>query len=70
MTSGEDDDLFNGSSSSSPGGAAESSSESLSFEDVNLMYDICRYERAFRPEQASPWCSGLSEENLKVSQHF
>ena len=40
--------------------------EPLTLKDVEMIYDICRYEKAFRPEMASPWCAGFSEENLEV----
>ena len=42
-------------------------SEQLSFEDVVLMYDMCRYEKAWYPEKISPWCAAFSKEDLKVT---
>ena len=34
---------------------------------VKLMYDMCRFKKAFEPEKVSPWCAAFSTENLKVS---
>ena len=33
---------------------------------VKLMYDMCRFKKAFEPEEVSPWCAAFSTENLKV----
>ena len=38
----------------------------LSFEDVQLIYNICRYEAAWHPQDTSYWCSAFSEEDLRV----
>ena len=40
--------------------------ENLSFEDVQLIYNICRYEAAWHPQNISYWCSAFSEEDLRV----
>ena len=40
--------------------------ENLSFEDVQLIYNICRYEAAWHPQDISYWCSAFSEEDLRV----
>ncbi len=31
-----------------------------------LIYDICRYQKAWYLEQISPWCAAFTSENLKV----
>ena len=38
----------------------------MSIEDMQIMYDICRYQKAWNLEVPSPWCSAFSIENLKV----
>ena len=38
----------------------------LSFEDVQLIYNICRYEAAWHPQDTSYWCSAFIEEDLRV----
>ena len=44
----------------------ETSSELLSFDDVVLIFDMCRYEKAWNPTEISPWCAAFKEEDLKV----
>ena len=34
---------------------------------VKLMYDMCRFKKAFEPEKVSPFCAAFSTENLRVS---
>jgi len=34
--------------------------------DVDLMWDICRFEMAWWPHNSSPWCQLFSENNLKI----
>ena len=38
----------------------------LSFSDVLLMYELCRYEVAYR--NVSGWCGVFSQENFKVNK--
>ena len=38
----------------------------LSFEDINLMYDMCRFEKAWDPHLTSVWCAPFDEQDLKV----
>ena len=38
----------------------------FSLEDMLLIYDICRYQKAWYLEQISPWCAAFTSENLKV----
>lgn len=33
---------------------------------VSLMWDMCRYEKAWFPSDVSPWCSVFTEEDLKL----
>ena len=40
--------------------------ERLSFEDVQLIYNICRYEAAWHPQDTSYWCSAFNDEDLRV----
>ena len=35
---------------------------------VKLMYDMCRFKKAFDPEEVSPWCAAFSTANLKESK--
>jgi multiple inositol-polyphosphate phosphatase/2,3-bisphosphoglycerate 3-phosphatase len=42
----------------------------MSIEDMQIMYDICRYQKAWNLEVPSPWCSAFSIENLKVRLIF
>ena len=36
-------------------------------EDMLLIYDMCRYQKAWNLEQVSPWCAAFTSENLKVN---
>ena len=38
----------------------------LSFSDVLLMYELCRYEVAYR--NISGWCGVFSQDNFKVNE--
>lgn len=38
----------------------------MSYTDVRLIYDICRYDKTLHPDQVSPWCAAFSEHDLKV----
>ena len=40
--------------------------ESLFFKDVQLIYDICRFEAAWNPQNISYWCAAFNEEDLQV----
>ncbi len=39
----------------------------LTFDEVRLMYDMCRYDRAARPGLPSAWCSPFEEDDMVVS---
>lgn len=43
--------------------------ENLSFEDIHLMFSMCRYESAVRPNQTSPWCNFFNR-NEKVVMEY
>ena len=43
-----------------------SASSSLPFPDVMVLYDLCRYEKAFDVQQVSPWCTGFTMQDLEV----
>ena len=41
--------------------------EQLSFLDIRIMYDLCRFGKAKFPEkESSVWCMAFSTEDLKV----
>ena len=40
--------------------------DSLFFNDVQLIYDMCRFEAAWNPQNISYWCAAFNEEDLKV----
>ena len=40
--------------------------DELHFDDVMLMYDLCRYERARNPNSISVWCAVFDQEDLMV----
>ena len=40
--------------------------EQLFFKDLVLIYDICRFEAAWYPNNVSYWCSSFVDEDLKV----
>ena len=43
--------------------------ESIAFSDLDLMYDMCRYQLAWTPEKRSFWCSVFDTEHLKVLEY-
>lgn len=32
-----------------------------------LIYDMCRYQKAWNLEQVSPWCAAFNSDDLKVT---
>ena len=42
----------------------------LSFEDMKLVYDMCRYEAAWHPQNISYWCAAFNDDDLKVLLFF
>ena len=43
----------------------ESDSE-LGIEDIMIMYNICKFQKGFNPEQVSIFCTAFDDEDLKV----
>ena len=37
-------------------------------DDIMLLYDTCRFDKALHPHQKSPWCVVFSDYDLKVSK--
>ena len=44
--------------------------DELSFEDVILIYDLCRYEHAREPEKVSVWCAAFNQDDLEVFEYY
>ena len=44
--------------------------EQLIFTDIQLIYDICRFEAAWHPNNISYWCNAFSEEDLTVLSFY
>ena len=36
-------------------------------EDIDLMYNMCSFDKAWRPKKLSPWCAAFSQSDLEVS---
>ena len=36
--------------------------------DIDLIYSMCSFDKAWRPKDLSPWCAVFSEEDLQVNQ--
>ncbi len=41
----------------------------LTFGDVDMMYDMCRYDRIARPGRPSAWCLPFEQDDLVVRRH-
>lgn len=37
---------------------------------MNLVYSMCRYDKAITYERVSPWCAAFSEDDLKVFEYI
>ena len=48
------------------GGEADKAEDLLSFRDLRVIYDLCRFGKAIFPEKESVWCEAFSIEDLKV----
>ena len=59
-------EIYNETETNSTREKRETSSELLTFDDVVLIFDMCRYEKAWNPTEISPWCAAFKEEDLKV----
>ena len=42
----------------------------LDFDDIKLMYDICKFQKMYRPANVSYFCAPFDREDLKVKQFF
>jgi hypothetical protein len=38
-------------------------------EEVDLMYSMCSFDKAWRPKDLSPWCAVFNEDDLQVNGH-
>jgi multiple inositol-polyphosphate phosphatase/2,3-bisphosphoglycerate 3-phosphatase len=36
--------------------------------DIDLIYSMCSFDKAWRPKDLSPWCAVFNEEDLQVNQ--
>lgn len=45
----------------------ECTDELFKTDDMLLIYDACRYQKAWNLEAISPWCAAFTSENLKVA---
>ena len=43
---------------------------SLSIEDIMIMYNLCKFQKGFNPEQISIFCAAFDDEDLKVIIKF
>lgn len=41
----------------------------MSADDMHLIYDTCRYQKAWNLEKISPWCAAFSVDDLKVLEY-
>lgn len=42
----------------------------LEFDDVYIMYDLCRFEQAKTPADVSVWCAAFDSEDLQVMEYY
>ena len=42
----------------------------LEFDDVYIMYDLCRHEQARSPAEISVWCAAFNSDDLKVMEYY
>ncbi|XP_055911940.1 multiple inositol polyphosphate phosphatase 1 [Eupeodes corollae] len=43
---------------------------SLEFKDIELMWDMCRYEQAWNVDRVSAWCGAFTRAQLKVLEYY
>lgn len=43
--------------------------ENITLDSVNSMYDMCRFEKAWRIDKISPWCAAFSKRELRVLEY-
>ncbi|XP_055842232.1 multiple inositol polyphosphate phosphatase 1-like [Episyrphus balteatus] len=42
----------------------------LDFKDIELMWDMCRYEQAWNVDRTSAWCGAFTQAQLKVLEYY
>lgn len=42
----------------------------LDFKDIELMWDMCRYEQAWNVDRISAWCAAFTQTQLKVLEYY
>ena len=42
----------------------------LEFDDVYIMYDLCRHEQSKSPADISVWCAAFNSDDLKVMEYY
>lgn len=42
----------------------------LTEEEIELMYNLCRFEKSWFPDQFSPWCSVFKKPDLLILEYF
>ncbi|XP_071444237.1 multiple inositol polyphosphate phosphatase 1 [Hetaerina americana] len=42
----------------------------LTLDKIDTMYDMCRYDKSWNLNEASPWCACFSKEELKVLEYM
>ena len=38
--------------------------------DIDMMYTMCSFDKAWRPKELSPWCAVFSRDDLEVTYHI
>lgn len=41
----------------------------LTFSDINLIYDMCRFDEAWNPHEPSVWCAAFEDKDLEVLEY-
>ena len=44
-------------------------SQGLSLAEVDMMYLMCSFDKAWRPKKLSPWCAAFSRHDLEVLEY-
>jgi hypothetical protein len=42
----------------------------LTFEDIVLMFDMCRFDAAWDPHSTSVWCAAFDDSDLQVTKFY
>lgn len=43
--------------------------KTLNLTDINMLYTMCSFEKAWRPKKLSAWCAVFSEEDLEIMEY-